>query len=169
MHARWCVFSIVFLFNAMSQKIYISPEGLEKLEAELKELKSVKVKEISARIEAAKALGDLKENAEYHAAKDEMGMAQSRIREIEEMLKNIELIEEGKGGDNVRIGSTVEVESRNGKKTLKIVGSTEADPLEGLVSNESPIGRAFLGAKKGDEVRVEAPGGIVMYKILEVR
>lgn len=153
----------------MSQKIYISPEGLEKLKAELQELKTVKVREISDRIESAKALGDLKENAEYHAAKDEMGMAHSRILEIEEMLKNIELIEEGKSGENVRIGSTIEVESRHGKKTLKIVGSTEADPLEGLVSNESPIGRAFLGTKKGEDVRVETPGGVVMYKLLDVK
>ncbi|MBU2566966.1 transcription elongation factor GreA [Patescibacteria group bacterium] len=150
----------------MTDKIYyLSQEGLEKLQAELKDLKTIKVREISDRIESAKALGDLKENAEYHSAKDEMGFVQGRIREIEEMMKNVKIIEERSGGDTVRIGSSIEVESVNGKRTFKIVGSEEANPVEGLISNESPMGRAFLGHAKGDEVEVETPGGLVVYAI----
>ena len=154
----------------MTDKIYyLSKEGLEKLEAELKDLKTVKVREISDRIESAKALGDLKENAEYHSAKDEMGFVQGRIREIEEMMKNIKLIEEDMGSDKVRIGSTIEVESNNGKRTFKIVGSEEADPIEGLISNESPMGRSFLGHAQGDEVDVITPGGTMVYVINSIK
>ncbi len=147
---------------------YFSQEGLEKLKAELHELKTVRVREVSARIEAAKALGDLKENAEYSSAKDEMGFVQGRMREIEEILKDVQIIKEGESSGTVRIGSTVEVESRNGKRTFKIVGSAEADPAAGLISNESPMGRAFLGQAAGDEVDVQTPGGTISYSILKI-
>ena len=154
----------------MSDKIqYLSKEGLEKLQVELQELKTVRVRETSARIEAAKALGDLKENAEYHSAKDEMGFIQGRIREIEDILKNASVIESGGAKDKVKIGITVEAESRSGVRIFKIVGATESDPLNGLISNESPIGRAFLGHAKGDEVDVETPGGVIHYVINDIR
>jgi len=154
----------------MSNKVYyISREGVESLRKEMQELKSVRVKEVAERIESAKALGDLKENAEYHSAKDEMGLLQSRIREIDEILKNVQIIDETQGSKDVRIGSTIEVESRNGVKTYKIVGSAEADPAAGLISNESPMGRAFLGHTKGDLVMVETPGGVVQYTIIEIK
>ncbi len=147
---------------------YLSQEGLERLKAELSELKTVRVRETSDRIEAAKALGDLKENAEYHSAKDEMGFIQGRIHEIEEMLKNVSIIEDVGGSLTVKIGSTIEVESRNVKKTYKIVGSEEADPVKGLISNESPMGKTFLNHAKGDQIDVETPGGIVSYTILSI-
>ncbi len=147
---------------------YLSPEGLEKLKAELQELKTVRVRETANRIEAAKALGDLKENSEYHSAKDEMGFIQGRIREIEEMLKNTTIIEDAGGSTTIRIGSTVEVETRGIKRTYKIVGSEEADPLNGLISNESPMGKAFLNHAKGDQVDVETPGGVVTYNIIKI-
>ncbi len=153
----------------MSEKIfYISQDGLDKLKAELHELKTVKVRETSSRIEQAKALGDLKENAEYHSAKDEMGFIQGRIREIEEMLKNVSLIQDVAGSSTVKIGSKVEVEAKDLVKNYKIVGSEEADPAAGLISNESPMGRAFLGHAPGDKVEVETPGGIVIYTILNI-
>ncbi|MFA6160643.1 MAG: transcription elongation factor GreA [Patescibacteria group bacterium] len=152
----------------MNGKTYLSPEGLEKLKAELQELKTVRVRETAGRIESAKALGDLKENAEYHSAKDEMGFIQGRMREIEELLKNVSVIEDVGGSTTVRIGSTVEVESRGIKRQYKIVGSEEADPVNGMISNESPMGRAFLNHAKGDQVDVETPGGVVGYSILNI-
>lgn len=154
----------------MSDKVhYFSKEGLEKLHAELEELKSVRVRETAGRIEAAKAMGDLKENAEYHSAKDEMAFIQGRIQEINEILKSVSIIEETGKSDVVRIGSTVDAQSRNGSRTYKIVGSAEADPLNGLISNESPMGRAFLNHAKGDEVEVETPGGVIMYTIVGIK
>lgn len=154
----------------MSEKInYFSKQGLEKLKAELDELKNVRVRETSARIEAAKALGDLKENAEYHSAKDEMGFIQGRIQEINEILKNVKIIDETSGGEFVRIGATVEVESHNGTKTYTIVGSAEADPVNGLISNESPLGQAFLNRAVGDEVEVTTPAGVIQYRIVYIK
>ncbi|MDF1496951.1 MAG: transcription elongation factor GreA [Patescibacteria group bacterium] len=154
----------------MPQQVhYFSEEGLEKLKEELNLLKTVRVKETSARIESAKALGDLKENSEYHSAKEEMGFVQGRIREIEEILKNVKIIDESSGGDVVRVGSTVEVDSKTGPRSYKIVGSAEADPVNGLISNESPMGQSFLDCKVGDEVEVKTPGGIAYYTILKIQ
>ncbi len=154
----------------MTDKVhYFSKQGLEKLKAELDELKNVRVRETSAKIESAKALGDLKENAEYHSAKDEMGFIQGRIREIEETLKNIQVIKEDGATDKVSVGSTVEVESRNGARTYTIVGSAEADPMNGFISNESPLGQAFLNHKIGDEVEVNTPAGVIQYSIISIK
>lgn len=147
---------------------YLSQAGLERLKAELNELKTVRVRETANRIEAAKALGDLKENAEYHSAKDEMAFIQGRIHEIDETLKNASVIEDVGGSLIVRIGSTIEVEARNVKRTFKIVGSEEAEPQKGLISNESPMGKAFLNHSKGDQIDVETPGGVVSYTILSI-
>jgi transcription elongation factor GreA len=154
----------------MPQQVhYFSEEGLNNLKEELHILKTQRVKETSEKIESAKALGDLKENAEYHSAKEEMGFIQGRIREIDEILKNVKIIEASSGGDVVRVGSTVEVESKNGPRTYKIVGSAEADPVNGLISNESPMGQSFLDCKVGDEVEVKTPGGIAYYTILNIK
>ncbi|MFA6100280.1 MAG: transcription elongation factor GreA [Patescibacteria group bacterium] len=147
---------------------YLSPEGLEKLKAELQELKTVRVREAAGRIEAAKALGDLKENSEYHSAKDEMAFIRGRVQEIEETLKNTTVIEDVGGSSIVRIGSTVEVEARGVTRSYKIVGSEEADPVNGLISNESPMGKAFLNHSKDDQVEVETPGGVVTFSILKI-
>lgn len=153
----------------MADKItYVSREGLEKLKAEYAHLKTVRRRELAERIAAAKALGDLSENAEYHEAKDELGFVEGRVMQIEEMLKNISIIEEGGTGGVVRIGSTVTVEVNGKSKTYKIVGSNEADPVSGLISNESPLGNAFLGRSKGDTVEVETPAGTTSYTINSV-
>lgn len=154
---------------SMADKIsYISAEGLEKLKQELKELKTVRRREIASRIETAKALGDLSENAEYHEAKDEMAFSEGRVQEIEGILKNYSIIEKDTSNTTVHIGSTIEVEVGDKKKTFKIVGLNEAEPLQGLISNESPLGSAFLGQSKGDTVEVTTPGGAQKYTILSV-
>jgi transcription elongation factor GreA len=147
---------------------YVSPEFLTKLKDELKDLKTVKRRELAARIEAAKSLGDLSENAEYHEAKDALGFIEGRILEIEDLLKNAVVIEQESGASNVRVGSTVTVSINGKEKSFTIVGSNEADPLSGKVSNESPIGRALLGSKGGDQVEVETPGGTTVYEVLRI-
>jgi transcription elongation factor GreA len=147
---------------------YVSPEFLAKLKEELKDLKTNKRRELAARIEAAKALGDLSENAEYHEAKDALGFVEGRILEIEDLLKNAVVIEQEKGGNNVRVGSTIVVSVNGKEKSFTIVGSNEADPLTGKISNESPIGHALLGAKIGDHVEVETPAGTTVYEVLRI-
>lgn len=150
-------------------KNYISAEGLEKMKAELLELKTVKRREAADRIEAAKNLGDLSENAEYHEAKDSLGLIEGRISQIEEYMKNMEVIDEDLGkGDRVRVGSTLNVEVNGKEKEFTIVGSTEADPLSGKISNESPIGNALLGARVGDTVGVQTPAGTTRYTVVSI-
>jgi transcription elongation factor GreA len=152
----------------MADKInYLSPEGLENLKQELVNLKTVRRREVAAKIEAAKALGDLSENAEYHEAKDELGI-EGRIMQIEDILKNVSLIQEGTHGGNVRVGSKIVVENNGKQKEFTIVGSNEADPLSGKISNESPMGNAFLDHKKGDKVSVTTPGGTQTYTIVDI-
>ena len=153
----------------MADKItYISAEGLEKIKAELRELKTVRRRELADRIDAAKALGDLSENAEYHEAKNDLAFLEGRVQQLEDMLKNVSIIEEGTSGGNVRIGSSVEVELNGKKKTYTIVGSNEADPVTGFISNESPLGDAFLGHSVGDAVEVTTPAGVMTYRIISI-
>jgi transcription elongation factor GreA len=147
---------------------YLTKEGLEKIRSELKGLKETERPETIRRLEAAKALGDLSENAEYHEAKDRLGWIEGRIRELEQTLGDAVLINEEKRGDTVGLGSTILVEAKGKEKTYRIVGSNEADPAAGLISNESPIGSAFMGKKKGDMVTVDAPSGKIDYTILNV-
>jgi len=149
--------------------VYLSKSGLEKLKDELRELKTKKRQEIAARLEHAKSLGDLSENAEYQEAKEEQSLMEVQIAELEETLRSAVIIAEGQGTDLVRIGSTVRVRSDRGEEVYHIVGSEEASPLEGKISNESPLGSAFLGKKVGERVEVKTPGGMVKYEILEIR
>ena len=150
----------------MSPTYYITSEKKAALEEELKTLPAIMI-EIAKRIDEARQLGDLSENAEYHAAREELGIVQGRKREIEEVLKFAEIIQESHSG-TAQIGSTIVVKVRGKEKTYTIVGAQEADPLEGKISNESPMGEAFLGKKKGDTVHVEAPAGTVEYKIKDI-
>ncbi len=153
----------------MADKLtYVTAEGLDKLKAELAFLKTSRRRELADRIDAAKSLGDLSENAEYHEAKDALAFVEGRVREIEEMLKNVSVIPEAQSGESIHIGSTVEMDVRGVRKTYKIVGASEANPLEGLISNESPLGSAFIGHGVGDEVEVETPGGTTTYKVIKV-
>jgi transcription elongation factor GreA len=154
----------------MSNQIILTPEGKKKLEEEVKNLKEVRRPEIIEKIEQAKELGDLSENAEYHDAKDQQGMIEARILEIEEIFKKAIINEATASKDKIGLGSTFVCEDQDGKqKELTLVGFNEADPLSGKISNESPMGQAFNEGKKGDTVEVEAPKGTVVYKVLEIK
>ncbi len=147
---------------------YLTREGLKNLQEELAQLK-IKLREIIDRIDKAKELGDLSENAEYHEAKEDYAFTQGRILEIEDALSRAALIETKPGSDRVTIGATIKIKNERGEeKKYKIVGSNEADPMKGLISNESPLALAFLGRKKGDRVEVKTPGGVVVYNIEEI-
>jgi transcription elongation factor GreA len=153
----------------MAKPYYISEEGLLKLKKELEELRGRKRKEISERIKEAKALGDLSENAEYQEAKEAQAANEARIAELEELLRRATVIKKRGGLERVWIGSSVEVKSGMRKRVFTIVGSAESDPEKGLISNESPLGQAFLGKKVGDEIEIETPAGKVKYKILAIK
>lgn len=155
---------------AEAKKNLMTYAGLRKLEDELQDLKVNKRKEIAQKIKEAREQGDLSENAEYDAAKDEQRHIEGRIEEIEKILKNAEVADESVDADVVSIGSTVELEDMEyeDKMTYKIVGSTEANSLEGKISNESPVGAAILHHRAGDEVEVETEAGTFKYKILSV-
>ena len=152
----------------MAQQTYLSQEGIETLKKELQKLKTKKRQEIAARLQEAKDLGDLSENAEYFEAKEAQSLNENRIIELEKLLKNAVVIETSSEEDIVRVGSTIEVKSNNGPETFNIVGSAEAKPQEGKISNESPLGRAFLGRKIGDEIEIKSPSGITKYKIIKI-
>ena len=147
---------------------YLSDEGLEKLKQELQELKDAGRKEIAQRLEDAKALGDLSENSEYQEAREAQELLEQKILELEATLRNVVVIEKDRRTDQVRIGSTVVVESSLGKETYTIVGSEEAEPSEHKISNESPLGKSFLGHKVGEEVEVKIPAGMVHYTISQI-
>lgn len=150
---------------------YVTPEGLEKLEEELKRRKTILRREIADRIDRAKELGDLSENAEYAEAKDEQSFNEGRILELKDIINNAALITKGnkEGSDMVEVGSTIIVKSGKEEKEFTIMGASESDPTKGFISNESPLGQAFLGRKKGEEVEVNVPAGIVKYKILKIK
>jgi transcription elongation factor GreA len=147
---------------------YLSREGLEKLRAELEEITNVRRAEVAARIHDAKEHGDLSENAEYEDAKNEQAFVEGRIQTLEALIKNATIIDEHHSTDHVQIGSTVSVESPDGQEHFTIVGSAEAKPAEGRISNESPVGRALLGKKKGEKVVVRVPAGDFTYKIVGI-
>ena len=148
---------------------YLTPEALERLKRELEKLKTVTRQEIAERLEAAKALGDLSENAEYQEAKEAQSLVEANIQELEEIVREAVVITKPAHAKAVQIGSTIEVESSHGRETFTIVGSEEADPLVGKISNESPMGQAFLGREAGDTVAIKTPGGEERYRILKIR
>lgn len=152
----------------MSLKEYISEEGLEKLKKQLEELKTVKRQEVAERLEEAKKMGDLSENAEYTEAREAQEFNEREIAELEELIKKAVVIGKTKSRDEIQIGSTVIVKSHGKEQQLTIVGSEEADPANGKISNESPLGKSFLGKKKSDEVRVKTPKGEVKYTIEKI-
>ena len=155
----------------MAKTIKITDEGLKKLQDELEQLKTQGRADIAEKIKVARGYGDLSENSEYDEAKNEQAKIEARIVEIEAMLKNVEIIEDIKGkAKTVVIGVKVKVldVEYGDESEYKVVGSTEADPRAGLISDESPVGKALLGKKLGDEVIVEAPGGEFKLKIVEI-
>ncbi len=154
------------------EKTFLTPEGKKQLEDRLLELKTVKRPEVTKKIGIAREFGDLSENAEYDAAKEEQGMIEAEIAEIEVKLRNCEIINMDKLPTNkVSVGCKVKLfdETFSEEVEYQIIGSTESDPLKGLISNESPVGRALLGKKKGETVEVSTPAGTVIYKVLEIK
>lgn len=154
------------------KKNLLTREGLKKYEDELHDLKVVKRKEVAQKIKEAREQGDLSENAEYDAAKDEQRDIEARIEELEKILKNVEVVDmdEDHNLEQVGFGLVVKVKDNEFQDEMefKIVGATEANSLKGKISNESPLGKALLGAKKGDVVSVEAPAGMIEYTILDI-
>lgn len=147
---------------------YISAAGLQKLKEELETRKSTTRRDIAEKIGAAKELGDLSENFEYQEAKEEQGANEVRIAELEAMIKDAHIVEEQSGGDTITLGTTFEAEVGGTRKTFEIVGSNEANPISGKISNESPIGQAFIGRKVGEDVSVAVPSGTMVYKIVRI-
>ena len=155
----------------MEKKNLMTYAGLKKLEDELHDLKVVRRKEVAEKIKEAREQGDLSENAKYDAAKDEQRDIEARIEELEAILKNAEVVVEDEADtEKINVGCKVLVydEEFEEEVEFKIVGSTEANSLQGKISNESPLGKALIGAKVGDEISVEAPVGMMNYKILKI-
>ena len=151
---------------------YMTEEGKEKVENELHDLKTVKRKEVVERIKTARDFGDLSENSEYDSAKEEQAFVETRIAHLENMIRNAVIIENGgENEDSGSLGKTVTfTELPNGEKeSYSIVGSAEADPFEGKISNDSPMAKSLLGQEKGSEVLVQTPGGDIKVKIIDVQ
>src|SRR4030043_1124894 len=155
----------------MAQKeVFLTPEGLEKLKAELEYLHSVRRQQVADQIHRAKELGGTVDNAEYDDAKNEQAFVEGRILTLEKMIKNASIIhhEEKGSSTSVKLGSKVTVRSKDGgKEYYAIVGSAEANPAEGKISNESPVGKALMGKKIGDEVEVATPAGVLKFLIMD--
>ncbi len=152
----------------MAKKYLLTQEGLQKLNEELKELINKKRPDIIERIREAASHGDLSENADYAQAREEQSFTEGRIQEIEDIIKNAEIISTGGHAGTVTIGSTVTIKVGGGERKYTIVGSNEANPKEGKISNESTVGKALLGHKVGEKLRVAAPAGEMEYEIMAI-
>ncbi|HUN05492.1 MAG TPA: transcription elongation factor GreA [Aggregatilineales bacterium] len=150
----------------MAEQIYLTPEGAEELRRELDTLLNIRRPELAKKLKEAVAEGDLKENADYHDAKEQQAFLEGRIQYVENVLRTATIINKG-ASDMVRLGSVVTIieEGEDSEETYSIVGAAEANPREGKISHESPIGAALLGHKKGDKVKVKTPGGEITLKI----
>ena len=154
----------------IEKKVILTEEGKKKLEDELNNLKIVRRREIAGKIKDARGQGDLSENAEYDAAREEQAKIEARIEELEKMLRNVEVIETDANKNKISLGSQVkllDIELQE-EVIFMIVGSTESDPANGKISNESPLGNALIGHKTGDIVDVNSPDGIIKYEVIEI-
>jgi transcription elongation factor GreA len=155
----------------MEEKIHVTQEGLEQLRAELDELVTVRRPEIIRTVAAAREEGDLRENAGYHAARHDQGMIEGRIRELEAMLRRVEVIDTESTSQNsnvVTLGSTVTIDIEGDEETYTIVGAVEANPAEGRISNLSPFGKALLGARVGQTVKIHSPASVLSATVLSI-
>lgn len=153
----------------MKEPTYLTHEGAAKLKAELQELTGPRRKELAARLRSAIQMGDLSENADYHKAKEDQGFLEGRIQELEYILSNAVIIEENKHKDIVSIGSHVTIQEGDfPEENYHLVGPAEADPTNGKISHESPIGQALIDHKVGETVEAETPGGVIKFKILKI-
>lgn len=153
------------------ERVYLTQEGYEKLTGELEELKNKKRKEISAAIEHARSLGDLKENAEYHAAKEAMANNEKRVKELEDRLSRVEIIDESMiSSDKAYIGAKLKLKDLDSGEELEytLVGQDEADPVKGFISVSSPVGKVLLGRSEGEDIQIKVPAGILNYKIIKI-
>jgi transcription elongation factor GreA len=152
----------------MNKLFHLTKQGVEELRAELASLVALRTV-LAERIKTAREFGDLGENMEYTAARQDQERNENRISEIEHILKNVQLITRPKGDSKVVLGSTIKLKSENGKtKEFQVVGTVEADPLNGKISDESPIGKALMGKKEGDEVEIKTPAETAVYKIIDI-
>ncbi len=152
----------------MKKQFHLTQDGIDELKTELDGLVSRRA-EVADAIKTAREQGDLSENAEYHAAKDEQQNLENRVAEIEYILANVEVIAKPKVGDAVQLGSSVELKGEGGRsKKFQVVGTVEADPLEGKISDESPIGKALMGKKLGEEVEIVTPAETAIYKVASI-
>jgi transcription elongation factor GreA len=154
----------------MSELIYLTSEGAAQMKAELEELKGPRRQELAARLRSAIQMGDLSENADYHKAKEDQAFLEGRIQELEYLLKNATIVEASSGQrEVVEVGATVTIQEEDySPETYYVVGIKEADPRNGRISHESPIGKALMGARVGDTVTAQTPGGTVQFKILSI-
>lgn len=151
----------------MAETVYITKEGLEKLKTQLTELKEEKRPAVAKRIKNAREMGDISENAEYDAARQEQAFIEGKITELEEVIKNAEVVEKGEKGV-VHVGAKVTVKIEGEEETFHLVGPHEANPMENKISHESPLGSSLMGKKVGDSFKVEAPIGSLTYKITSI-
>lgn len=154
---------------AEMQKTLITKEGLEKMQKELEDLRTTKRAEVAQRLKEAIAMGDLSENSEYDEAKNAQAFLEGRIVQLEQQIRTAQIIVKGKK-NRIDVGSTVTIEDmeEHVKETVTIVGSAESNPFEGCISNESPVGRALVGAKAGDIVEADAPNSVIKYKVISI-
>jgi transcription elongation factor GreA len=156
------------MINRQNQ-VEVTKEGLESLKKELHELKEVKRPKVVDRLANARAEGDLKENSDYHNARDELGFLDGRVQELESVVKNAKIIDGRGRGDGVAVGTSVKVEVNGNHNEFNIVGEWEANPAESKISHTSPLGKALVGKKVGEKVEVDVPAGKLTYEILEIK
>ena len=152
----------------MEEKVYLTQEGLNKLKEEHDQLVNVRREEVAEKLQKARELGDISENAAYDAARDEQTFIEGRIAELEDILKRVEVVEAPAAGE-IAIGSTVKVHLDGEEQEFRVVGAHEADPSSGKISHESPLGQSLIGKKVGDQIEVEAPVGKLIYRILDIK
>ena len=152
------------------KKVILTEEGKKKLEDELNDLKLVRRREVAEKIKDARGQGDLSENAEYDAAREEQAKIEARIEELEQKLRNVKVIETDANKNKISLGSQVKLLDMEFQEEVifMIVGSTESDPSNGKISNESPLGNALIGHKTGDIIEVNSPDGIIKYQVIEI-
>ncbi len=151
------------------KQFFVTQQGLEELKAELENLQKKKRPEVVERVSNARSMGDLSENSEYHAAKEELSLVDGRIEELGEIIKKVQIIsEDGKNNGVINLGSQVTIKVNDKEEIFLLVGEWEADPREKKISHESPLGKALIGKKPGDTVEVEAPAGKIAYHIVKI-